>query len=259
MKFLIVLGLLMSQLGFAAHPTGLRVPANWKLSASFVTSFSAAPLPDHFDWRDQVKKELIPVIRNQGTCGSCWAHALEESLEWQVAIHGEKQVALSTQELVSCAKGQYGCGGGFFNALDYMVDPGLAYEKDFPYKAKNLKCSVQNLNHDYKLVEWGYVGDTNRPPTVDEIRNAIITTGPVPVDIYADSKFQRYTGGVFGASGCAHGGSNHMVLIVGWDMPSKSWIVQNSWGTAWGEKGYFRIRQGCNSVASIVASVLYRE
>lgn len=256
--FLLLLGLLMPTLAFASHPTGLVVPKDWKLSAPFINSFSATPLPDHYDWRDHVAKEVIPAIKNQGNCGSCWAHSVVSAVEWQKAIHGEKLVKLAPQELVSCDKTQMACRGGFFTALDYAVEPGVTYEKDFPYVGKNVACKA-NLPHDVKLVEWGYVGDQNRQPTVDEIRNAVITTGPVPVDMYADARFQSYKSGIFGANGCSHAQSNHMVLIIGWDMPSKSWIVQNSWGTAWGEKGYFRIRQGCNSIAGIVASVLYKE
>jgi C1A family cysteine protease len=252
MKSLLLLFMLVSSVVFG-HTTGLRAPGNWKLGAPFQIPFSAAPLPDHFDWRE--KSPIVPAVKNQGSCGSCWAFSITSAVEWAVAVHEGKEVVLAPQELVSCDKKQWGCSGGFFNALDFLITPGETYEKDFPYVGKNVRCKA-NLPHDYHLQEWHYVGESSRKPLVDEIRNAIYTSGPVPVDVFANGRFQSYKSGVFSAPGA--GSTNHMVTLIGWDMPGKYWIMQNSWGANWGEKGYMRIKFGSSGIANVAANVVYR-
>ena len=68
--------------------------------------------------------------------------------------------------------------------------------------------------------------------------------GPVSVAIEADkSVFQSYTSGVINSAKC---GTNldHGVLVVGYGSDTKDgdyWILKNSWGVTWGEKGFFRL------------------
>jgi hypothetical protein len=77
-------------------------------------------------------------------------------------------------------------------------------------------------------------------PTVDAIRNAINTYGPLTttMDVYAD--FFYYTSGVYRYSTGAYQGG-HAILIVGYDDVNQCFICKNSWGTGWGEGGFFRI------------------
>ena len=83
--------------------------------------------------------------------------------------------------------------------------------------------------------------------------------------MYAGGYFDNYSKGVFNS--CYNGGTNHMVAIVGWDNATKSWIVRNSWGTSFGEAGYFRIvwtdKRGnkCQSLgeqAAVLQTVSYK-
>lgn len=67
---------------------------------------------------------------------------------------------------------------------------------------------------------------------------------PNSVAIEADQPvFQQYTGGVITSTSCGTT-IDHAVLAVGYGVDptyGDYWLVQNSWGTSWGENGYVRI------------------
>ncbi len=71
-------------------------------------------LPDSFDWRE-VNGKCIHKVRNQGKCGSCWAHSASEFFSDRICIKskGEIDVVLSPQQLVDCDFVDQGCNGGF--------------------------------------------------------------------------------------------------------------------------------------------------
>jgi C1A family cysteine protease len=102
---------------------------------------------------------------------------------------------------------------------------------------------------------WGYVsGSSSRSPTVDQIKAAIYQYGPVAVTVTANMAMQGYSGGIF--NGCTSMGTNHMVVLVGWDDKTQSWILRNSWGADWGEDGYMRIRYNCSRVGEEASYVV---
>jgi hypothetical protein len=80
---------------------------------------------------------------------------------------------------------------------------------------------------------------------VDTMKNAIYTGGTIAasMDVYDD--FATYTGGVYVLNTDVYTGA-HAVALIGWGTDSgvTYWILANSWGPSWGEKGYGRIRQG---------------
>ncbi|POI21668.1 hypothetical protein CIB84_014585 [Bambusicola thoracicus] len=67
------------------------------------------PLPKKFDWRD---KKVIAEVRNQRTCGGCWAFSVVGSIESAYAIKGNNLEELSVQQVIDCSYGNYGCSGG---------------------------------------------------------------------------------------------------------------------------------------------------
>jgi hypothetical protein len=155
----------------------------------------------------------------------------------------------SEQVLVSCADGAGGCGGGYITtASSYIRDTGLPVESCFPYTAKDTPCTVKTSTGGYVCQEfevdttsiqsWSYVATSS--PTVEGIKNALVTYGPLVTtfDVYYD--FYNYTSGVYKyVSGPYQGG--HAVLIVGYSDLGQYFIVKNSWGTGWGENGFFKI------------------
>ncbi len=217
---------------------------------------SAASLPASFDWRT---KGVVSAIRDQGACGSCWAFGTVGIMESAVKIATGITTDLSEQFLVSCNKDGWGCNGGNMLANKYHKDTlgldqtqiGAVFEFDMPYTASDSPCSII-VNHPYRLSDWQFVtGSEFTSPTVDQIKNAIYTYGPVEAGVYAGSAFQGYTGGIFSTNETDPtypGWPNHMINLVGWDDAGQYWILRNSWGSWWGESGYMRIKYGTSLV-----------
>jgi len=223
---------------------------------------SLVGLPTTYDWRSQGVN--IPV-RNQGGCGSCWAFSTVGAMEGALARAGVASPDLSEQYLVSCNNSGWSCNGGWF-AHDYHVNnyispqtvAGAVLESDFPYTATNGSCS-RSYNHPYRLNSWNYVSSSYGMPSVDAIKNAIYTYGPISVGVCVGSSFQAYRSGVFATNDTSScGGSiNHAVVLTGWDDSTQSWSMRNSWGSSWGESGYMRIRYGYSNIGYSASYVVY--
>lgn len=71
-------------------------------------------IPKSVDWRQ--KKGILTEVKNQGSCGSCWAFSATETLESREKLNGKDLVVLSEQQLVDCehigSPPDQGCGGG---------------------------------------------------------------------------------------------------------------------------------------------------
>ncbi|MCK4760855.1 MAG: hypothetical protein KAW12_01555 [Candidatus Aminicenantes bacterium] len=223
---------------------GLRVPKDWQRDARFdgqvIPDDLSIGLPLTFDWRNYGH---VTSVKNQGGCGSCWAFATLGAYEAAISVNFNKTEDLSEQFLVDCNTLDWGCNGGWF-AFSNMRN-GVPKESCYPYVAYEQSCRVGCTKY-YPLNTWYYVGKSYSVPTVNSIKNAIYQNGPVAAAVYVNNSFRWYSGGVYNST--ASGPVNHAVLLVGWDDPGGYFIMKNSWGTGWGEKGYMRIAYGCQSV-----------
>jgi C1A family cysteine protease len=185
-------------------------------------------------------------IKNQGSCGSCWAFSSIGLLESMILKNDGIEVDLSEQNLVSCNPYGWGCNGGLW-ACDMLVNPGAVMESCFPYTATDAPCN-DSCPYPYQIQSWSFVDSQNVVPDTESIKQAIYTYGAVSAAIYVDSYFQAYTGGVLDICKKHCNRTNHAILLVGWDDALGAWRLKNSWGTGWGESGYMWIKYGCNLV-----------
>ncbi len=211
------------------------------ISAPFQVTVGA--LPSAWDWR--IYGGVTPV-QNQGNCGSCWAFAAMGGFESLVLIKSGKAFDFSEENLKECNYWGYGCAGGnAFVAANHLTTAGTTEEACDPYHAYD----TNNCNTVCPKIKQA-TGWKVLPNDINSIKNAIYYVGPVYTSMYAS--FPGFSG-YNGTSVLYYTGSespNHAVVIVGWDDArvhpggSGAWICKNSWGTSWGENGYFYIAFG---------------
>lgn len=211
--------------------------------------------PPNFDWRHEGGQNFVTSIKDQGDCGSCWAFAVVAAIEAMNNIERfitsqsprtpgfNYGLDLSEQFLVSCSgAGDCAEGGWPEVAAEYVRTDGIAREDSFPYAEADLPCGPDLDWSDRAIVieNWSWV--TQSTENRDAIYNAL-QNGPLAayMDVYSD--FYYYHSGIYQyTTGDLEGG--HMILIVGYDKSGNYWICKNSWGTRWGENGYFKMKMG---------------
>lgn len=222
-------------------------------------------IPRHWDWRNVNGVNYDSPVRQQGSCGSCFAIATVSALEARTRIltKNKWKVRLSPQHVLDCSKKNYaqGCDGGFpFLVSKWIHDNGgIPEESCHPYVA-NSQGSCRQKCQDSKVVaskNFGYIGGMYGACSVAEMMKEIYNHGPTPIALEVGSDFMSYASGVFDRhlhktlkrSKKDHWQiTNHAVVAVGWGEDKDSglpyWIIKNSWGPTWGEDGYIRIRRG---------------
>jgi len=200
--------------------------------------------PPYLDWRKNGGHYVTPA-RNQGTCTSCWAFATTAALESVTIISSRTpgvDLDLSEQVLLSCSgAGNCESGGSIDTASNYLRSTGLPLESCYPYGGTNGNCGSACANWQasaYKIPSWSWVATTS--PTVEGIKNALFTKGPLLTTMAVYDDFYAYVSGIYRYT-TGNLAGNHAVLIVGYDDIGQYFIVKNSWGTTWGESGYFKI------------------
>jgi C1A family cysteine protease len=256
-------------------------------------------LPSSWDWRDAeistkdgevAHGDWVKGAKDQKrlSCGSCWAFAACDALEARVRIVHEDPdyqfkfiidgktkyyyVDFSEQYLVSCVPGPFceGCtrGASFF-AYTFMIKPwlltspkppGALLEKSMPYFGDHVQCVIQDPTnwkqqmisvHSFKYI----VNPTNRFIKYELIKNGPVVSG---ITFYWD----LYD---WGTEVYDHPDDDpsypicHEVVIIGYDDDEGCWICKNSWGTDWGENGFFRIKYGDSRIGDYVCYPKYEK
>lgn len=218
------------------------------LMAASLSSDVAAPIPQvtglngTLDWRNVEGTAYVSPVKNQGSCGSCWAFATAAGLESQAMIStGGLPIDLSEQTLVSCSGAGSCTSGSIGVASNFLRDVGIPVESCFKYTASNNVCTNACLNWQdaaYRITGW-HVAST-KTVTVDDMKNALYSYGPFIATMLVYNDFASYRSGVYSYTTGSYLGA-HAVLVVGFDDEQRALIVKNSWGSGWGEAGYFMI------------------
>lgn len=189
-----------------------------------------------FDW---VSKGAVNPIKNQGSCGSCWAFSTVANLEGVAFVTGGTLPNLSEQYLVDCDTSDDGCNGGLPSRAFMWIakNGGIVSEKSYPYRGTKGTC-----HQEPKIVkDTSYLKISSNE---DQIAQALVKYGPLSIAVDA-TPFQWYSGGILDSWFCSKTRIDHGVNIVGYGSGASEYFkVRNSWGSSWGEEGYIRIIRG---------------
>ena len=225
-----------------------------------------ADLPTRWDWREA---NIVTPVRNQGICGACYAFAFVGAFESKLVRDGAgaaDAVDLSENHAKECnwealdpsGEPLGSCIGGFpLMIANLFSRQGAVQESCDSYVPADVACN-SSCPPQKTVLGWTQIAG-NVVPAPNVLKAYIQAYGPVHAALYAgygdawDSEFSSYNGSYT----LYHPGAaepNHIVLIVGWDDNlvhaggRGGWIVKNSWGTGWGNAGYFTIAYGSASI-----------
>jgi C1A family cysteine protease len=206
--------------------------------------------PTSFDWRT---KGAVGPVKNQGSCGSCYAFSVAANLEGLYAIKYQKLLSFSEQQIVNCDSKNLGCNGGWMaTTYTYLKGSnGLGLTSSLKYIGVKQTCSA--VPGVAKVTGYKFAGTTADAA----IAKFLVSTGPLSAALNANS-FQYYKSGVLrlSAAACPASNLNHAITLVGYGNSNgvNYWIVKNSWSATWGESGYIRVAWGTCGINTYVLS-----
>jgi C1A family cysteine protease len=185
------------------------------------TTTQVSQLVDQFNWGAQHGENWVTPVKNQVTCGGCWAFSSIGVLEAVTNLYFNQHLDLdlSEQDLISCSQGG-SCGGGLPGpALDYIANENVVDEACFTYSATDEPCQNKCTDAQDGIKTQGRLifGSGAYPKTEDTLKEMLIHYGPM-------------TGGIVTL--------RHGMVLVGFETdPTDNktvWIFKNSWGKNWG-------------------------
>lgn len=218
-------------------------------SASMARIAAEVELPKHYDMREL---ERVTPVRDQGLYGTCWAFASLAALE--TTLTPQENLMFSPDHMSLCNSFSLGQneGGEYTMAIAYMASwQGPVYESDDPY-------GDGKTNPDLKARKHLEEAQILAPKDYVAIKEAIYKYGAVETSIYTQMKTANSWSGYYNRERATYyynqeATCNHDIIIVGWDddFPKEyftitpendgAFICKNSWGTEFGEDGYFYV------------------
>jgi hypothetical protein len=207
----------------------------------------------NFSWRDV--PGVVPLVRDQSNCGSCWAHSATSAISSQLSLQRKGNVTASAQQMVDCvfvANTSNACmGGEGYDGFGYYAkhEINITSEEDYPYLGVSGYCMKSIRNPLGKVKGCKKITVDSNDKDVNVLR-ALYKYGPLMIYIRSTDVFYPYKSGVISDSvGCAnvveHDQTNHGVLLTGWKHMKNAegkevlaYEFMNSWSPRWGDEGF---------------------
>lgn len=169
-------------------------------------------------------------------------------------------IPLSAQNLIDCSNvfGNRGCTKGYpVKAFKYiMANKGINHNETYPFRMAKRKCRFERNEPVISIRGYKKVKKFSE----ENLLEAVVTRGPVVAAIFTSDEFRNYEEGVFYDPSCRGKHTDHVVLVVGYGKNEEEgdfWILKNSWGTSWGEKGYMRLARNKNNSCGVASFAIY--
>lgn len=217
---------------------------------------------------DWLAQGFMSPVKNQLTCGSCWAFAAAGVIESLYVMKFGAVKDFSEQSLIDCDSNRagqstslmnYGCTGGWPEAaFDYIKYNGIVEEMFYPYRnSDRSSCDQSRLNHlKVKISGWSNVASGDEY----SLANAVSTYGPVAIGVDASEwKFAHYKSGIYNSNECSSQDVNHAVIVAGYGTENGQdyWIIKNSWGSNWGMGGYMKLARNRRNMCGVATVATY--
>lgn len=220
-------------------------------------------LPESVDWR---LEGAVTEVKDQKTCGSSWAISATGAIESQYYLKTGHLSSLSDQNLIDCSGlyGSDGCNGGLpEQAFKYIRHHGIYNAEAYPYNGEDNDHCILNIKNVKKsnVTVHGYTRISSG--NEDDLQKALAIHGPISVSIDAKQRsFMDYSGGIWHEPHCSSDEDdlNHPVLLVGYGTDEHNrdyYILKNSFGTSWGEDGYFRMSRNARNHCGIATDAVF--
>jgi len=249
-------------LGFSPKPGERSLQEMEKISEENLNAFrnkgiAVASYPGSYDLRNVSGRNFITGIRDQSFCGSCVAFGVAATAEGTLRRQRDDAslyVDYSEAQLFYCYASTDGqnCSSGWWptNALDHFKTGGVVDESCFPYVAGDQSCKLCTNSQSLltRISDWHVITST------DQMKTWISTKGPLCACFSVYEDFYAYRNGIYRhVTGSIVDG--HCVSVIGYNDTDQYWICKNSWGSSWGEGGFFRIAYGNVGIDSFMYAV----
>lgn len=239
----------------------------------------ASTLPANWDWRFMNGTNFLSWSKNQHIpvyCGSCWAQGTTSALADRFNIllkdHNPTPIDLNAQVMINCEAGGDCNGGDPSGVYEYAFETGIPDSSCEQYTATNLgksSCGPMDICKDCRgpppaegddgqancwAVDYKkyYVSDYYSVSGADKMKAELFKYGPISCGIMVTDGFEKYTGGIYSEVN-SWPMINHEIAVVGWGLDEATkteyWIGRNSWGSYWGDFGFFKMEMHKNNLA----------
>ena len=228
----------LENFGLVPEPVSVDY-TNYNINSTLRTTV----LPAIFDLRTTGG---ITSVKNQGSCGSCWLFPSMGAVESRWKRLGYGDLDLSEDNLKHCHNYNYlpCAGGNRLMATAYFTrGKGPVLESQDPYSASSATGCPVGLMPTASITEAWFLPNKG----ITDIKQAIFNYGAVYNTFFWNSRYYNSSRRIYCQTRDTSASNNHAVLLVGWNdtittpLGKGVWIVKNSWGSTWGDAGFFYI------------------